>query len=270
MNRMTPHNSASSSDADAFAGSAEREAPAAPYRPIQAPGDFATTRWSVALAAGRGDEADRRRAFGELFQIYWEPLYGYLRRSGSSPDEAEEVVQGFFARLLEKGDLAQAAPEKGKFRSFLLASVRHYLSNERDRARAAKRGGGRLLSLDVATAERRYAAEPADRNTPDELFDRAWALTSIERARARLRAEAVEGGNERRFDRLEPFLAGDADDRYRDAAEELGLTEGAVKATVARLRKRFGDLLRQEIAPTVERVEEIDEELRDLLAALRR
>lgn len=233
-------------------------------------GQFATTQWTVALAAGRAEGEHRREAFGSLFAIYWRPLYAYLRRTGCSPDEAEEVVQGFFAKLLEKGDLARVAPEKGRFRSFLLASLRHFLSNERDRDRAAKRGGGRLLSLDVAAAESRYAAEGEDRTDPAELFEREWALAALERTGQKLRAEAVAAGNERRFDRLQPFLGGTADDRYSDAAADLGLSENAVKASVARLRSRFGELLREEIAPTVERAEEIDEELRDLLAALQR
>lgn len=240
----------------------------APPRPSH--GQFVTTQWTVALAAGRAEGEIRREAFGSLFAIYWQPLYAFLRRTGCSPDEAEETVQGFFARLLEKGDLARVAPEKGRFRSFLLASLKHYLANERDRERAAKRGGGKLLSLDVGAAEHRYAAQPEGGGTPGDLFDREWALAAIDRAGKRLREEAVAAGNERRFDRLEPFLAGAAEDRYQGAATDLGLSENAVKATVARLRRRFGELLRDEIAPTVERTEEIDEELRDLLAALQR
>lgn len=238
--------------------------------PHASQGQFATTQWTVALAAGRAEGELRREAFGTLFTIYWRPLYAYLRCTGCSPDEAEETVQAFFARLLEKGDLARVAPEKGRFRSFLLASLRHFLSNERDRDRAAKRGGGKLLSLDVAAAESRYAAETDGLGDPAELFEREWALAALERAGQKLREEAVAAGNERRFDRLQPFLGGAADDRYRDAAADLGLSENAVKASVARLRSRFGELLRAEIAPTVERTEEIDEELRDLLAALQR
>lgn len=238
--------------------------------PNSSGGQFATTQWTVALAAGRAAGEIRREAFGSLFAIYWRPLYGYLRRTGCSPDEAEEVLQAFFARLLEKGDLAQVAPEKGRFRSFLLASLRHFLSNERDRQRAAKRGGGKLLSLDVAAAESRYAEAPAGGGDPVEQFEREWALAALERAGAKLREEAVAAGNERRFDRLQPFLGGAAEDRYQDAAADLGLSENAVKASVARLRSRFGELLRAEIAPTVERTEEIDEELCELLAALQR
>jgi RNA polymerase sigma-70 factor (ECF subfamily) len=180
------------------------------------------------------------------------------------------VVQGFFARLLEKGDLANVSPERGRFRSFLLAAIKHFLANERDRSRAIRRGGGRMaLSLDVAAAESRYAAEAADSRTPEAVFDRQWALTLLARVQDRLREEFSTAGKQERYQQLHPLLSGESSGSYRDAAAALGLTENAVMVAVHRLRQRFRELLREEIAQTLCSPEQIDDEIQDLFAALR-
>jgi RNA polymerase sigma-70 factor (ECF subfamily) len=233
--------------------------------------DFATTHWSMVLAAKEVAAPQAQAALSALCNLYWLPLYGYLRRSGCAPEEAEDVVQGFFARLLEKGDLAQVSPERGRFRSFLLAAVKHFLANERDRARALRRGGGRTaFSLDVAAAESRYAAEASDSQTPDAVFDRQWALTLLARVQERLREEFAAAGKAGRYEHLHPLIGGEAAGSYREAAAALGLTENAVMVAVHRLRQRFRELLREEIAQTLSTPEQIDEEIRDLFAALRR
>ena len=251
-----------------------------PYHPTPQPdhGDspagrvsyFATTQWSMVLAVGQAGTADARRALAELCETYWPPLYAYLRRTGCSREEAEDTVQGFFALLLERDDLRDVHPERGRFRSFLLASLKHLLSNERDRARAAKRGGGRkIVSFDVEAGESRFAREPADRRTPESLFDRAWALTVLERVSRRLEAEQAAGGKGDRYAVLASHLPGGATENYAAAADRLGRTENAVKVAVHRLRQRFGELLREEIAQTVSGPEEVDDEVKALFAALR-
>jgi RNA polymerase sigma-70 factor (ECF subfamily) len=232
--------------------------------------DFATTHWSIVLAAGRNVSPQAKQALSALCQLYWLPLYSFLRRIGCTPEEAQDVVQGFFARLLEKGDLAQVSPERGRFRSFLLAAIRHFLANERDRARAIRRGGRRTaFSLDRDAAESRYAAEAADAETPEAMFDRQWALTLLARVQDRLREEFTSAGKAQRFNQLHPLLDGDSAGSYREAATALGLSENAVMVAVHRLRQRFRELLREEIAHTVAAPEQVDEEIRDLFAALR-
>jgi RNA polymerase sigma factor (sigma-70 family) len=233
---------------------------------------FATTRWSVVLGAGGQDSGiDARAALAALCETYWAPLYTYLRRSGSSPADAEDCVQGFLASLLERNDLAQVHPGRGRFRSFLLASLKHFQSNQRDRERAQKRGGGRaIVSLDAASAEQRYATEQADRWSPEALFDRAWALTVLERARTQLRESHVAAGKGARFDALVPYLTGDAAVSYKEVAATLATTEGAVKVLVHRLREEFRKALRSEIAQTVASPDDIDAEIDALFEALRR
>ena len=223
------------------------------------------------LAAARERPAEARAALSSLCETYWPPLYAFLRRSGCSPQEAEDLVQGFFARLLEKGDLGQATPQRGRFRSFLLASLKHFLANQRDRDRAVKRGGRlRVIPLEAATAESRLGADVSHAATPDAAFDRQWAVTLLDRVRCQLREEHQACGKQHRFERLEPLLGGEAAGSYQDAARDLELSEGAVKVAVHRLRQRFGELLRAEIAQTVGGEAEIDDEIRDLFEALRR
>ena len=234
-------------------------------------GQFAATRWSVVLAAADDRSGTRgRRAMEELARTYWFPLYAFIRRQGSAPEQAEDLTQEFFARLLEKEYLCGVDRAKGKFRSFLLASVKHFLSNERDKARAKKRGGGVLhLSLDTADAETHYRAEPADDMTPERLFERRWALAVLDQVLDRLRREYTDQGKAATFDALKGSLAGETDaPAYAHVAQRLGTTEGAVKVTAHRLRKRYREILRDEIAQTVSAPELVDEEIRYLLRCL--
>lgn len=228
---------------------------------------FATTRWSL-VAAANGPAA--RQALAELCRMYWYPVYAFVRRSGRPADDAGDLTQEFFARLIERAGVAGADRAKGRFRSYLLGACRHFLANERDRAAAQKRGGGRAVgSLDVADAEHRYAAEPADGRTPEQIFERRWALTLLDGVLAGLRAEYAAAGQDALFDRLKSSLTGDAGP-YADLAAELGLTEGAVKVAAHRLRRRYRDRLRAAIAETVATPEEVEAEIRDLFAALSR
>jgi RNA polymerase sigma-70 factor (ECF subfamily) len=230
---------------------------------------FATTHWTVVLAAGRGGTPQANRALGELCRAYWFPLYAYVRRQGHPKEDAEDLTQGFFARFLERNYLEGLSSEKGRFRAFLLAAVKHFLANEHDRAGRQKRGGGvAALSLDWQDADTRYQIDPADQLSPDKLYDRAWAMTLLEQVIARLRVECVAEGKAKVFEQLKPFLmAGRGDIPYAQAAARLGLNEGAVRVAVHRLRKRYRELLRQEIAQTLSDPAQIEEELRALFRA---
>ncbi len=231
---------------------------------------FATTRWSQVLAAGQAPTSDSREALSRLCELYWYPLYAYVRRWGYDADEALDLTQGFFARLLEKHYLRAADPSRGRFRSFLLASLKHFLANERDRAGAVKRGGrATVLSLELENAEGRYSLEPPDLETPETVYERRWALALLERALLRLRREFEAAGRQALFARLEGYLTGERDTGpYRDLGEELGMSEGAVKVMVHRLRRRFGSLLREEISETVSSPDEVEDEIRELFRAL--
>lgn len=233
-------------------------------------GRFATTHWSVVRAAGRPDSVHYRQALETLCRTYWFPLYAYLRRQGYDRESAQEHTQAFFARLLEKHSVRLADPKRGKFRSFLLMSLKNFLADERDRERAKKRGGGRkILSLDFENAESRYSLEPADRLSPQKVFERSWALTVLERTMARLQAEADTEKKGKVFDHLKVYLTiKESSVPYSDAAERLEMSEGAVRVAVHRLRRRYRELLRDEIAQTVCSEEEIDQEIRDLFSAL--
>jgi RNA polymerase sigma-70 factor (ECF subfamily) len=233
------------------------------------PSHFATTHWSLVLAARDRAEPGAADALASLCALYWYPLYAYVRRRGHDADAAHDLTQEFFARLLEKDFLAAVDRGKGKFRSFLLAACNHFLANEHDRARARKRGGGRpLLSLDAADAEGRYRAEPAGGLTPEKLFERRWALALLQQVMARLRAEFEARDKGRLFDHLRGFLVGEKGPGYRQTANELGMTEGAVKVAVHRLRQRYRELLHEEIGRTVTGPEQVEEEVRDLFRAL--
>jgi RNA polymerase sigma-70 factor (ECF subfamily) len=230
---------------------------------------FATTHWSLILAARDRAEPGSADALASLCGLYWYPLYAYIRRRGNRAEEAPDLTQEFFARLLEKDFLAAVDRGKGKFRSYLLAACNHFLANEHDRAVARKRGGGKpLLSLDAADAEDRYLAEPADDVAPEKLFERRWAMALLQHVMARLRADFETKGKSALFDRLRGFLAGEKSMGYRQAAAELGLSEAAIKVQVHRLRARYRELLREEIGRTVGTPEEIDDEIRSLFAAL--
>jgi len=233
---------------------------------------FATTRWSVVLAARRSGSLHSREALATLCKAYWYPLYAYVRRQGYQADEAQDLTQEFFATLLEKKFLKAADRELGKFRSFLLASIKHFLSNDRDRARSKKRGGGKLpISLDFEAAEGRFCREPTHDRTPERLFERRWALTLLDEVLARLRDEFVAAGKLRLFDRIKEYLTGDSGlASYAVVAAELEMSEGAVKVAVHRVRRRYRELLRDQIAQTIADPAEIDDEIRDLFAALGR
>jgi RNA polymerase sigma-70 factor (ECF subfamily) len=232
--------------------------------------EFLSTHWSIVLRAGRGDDADARHALAFLCQRYWYPLYVFVRKKGIDPDRAEDVTQGFFARLIEKHVLERAAPSRGRFRAFLLASLRNYLSNEWDQAQAQKRGGGRPhLSLDVEAGETKLRFEPAHELTPEKIFDRAWAVQLLELVVSRLRQEFADKGKAAEFDALQCFLAGKhADASYEQTAASLGLSLAAVRQAAHRLRKRYREVLRAEVADTVATEDEIDDEIRGLFEAL--
>lgn len=222
------------------------------------------------MAAGRPKSASYQQALETLCKTYWFPLYAYLRRHGCDSNQAEDYTQAFFATLLAKGGLRLADPKRGKFRSFLLASLKHFLSNERARERAKKRGGGRkVLSLDFQNAESQYALEPRDELSPEKLFERSWALTVLDRTMARLQAEAISTNKKKLFDRLKVYLTAEKSSiPYCDVAAELDMAEGAIRVVVHRLRKQYRELLRDEIAQTVASEEQIDEEICHLFTAL--
>jgi RNA polymerase sigma factor (sigma-70 family) len=232
--------------------------------------NFATTRWSLVSAAADSDPGQARAALTALCEIYWFPLYYFVRRQGHEASEAEDLTQGFFARLLARDDWRTLSQEHGRFRSFLLASLKHFLCNEWDRQQAAKRGGGRRpLSLDFAAADSRCTWEPAAGRTPEEEFDRQWALALLARVRTKLGEQYAAAGKAPHFEALESLLTGErAEISYRELGERLDMSEGAVKVAVHRLRRRFGELLRQEIAQTLTADDQVDDELRSLLRAL--
>ena len=228
---------------------------------------FATTHWSTVLAAGATTSPQATAALERLCQTYWYPLYAFVRRKGYNPHEAEDLTQGFFARLLEKRDLNGVAPEKGKFRNFLLCSLDHFLANEWDKSQRLKRGGGVTFApLDTEGAEERYGLEAAETVTPERAFDRRWAEAMLAVVLARLRAEFDHSGPPSRFDELKPYLLGEPGaDAYAAVATRLQISEQGVKSAVHRLRRRLRDLFREEIAHTVTTRAEIDEELRYLV-----
>ena len=231
---------------------------------------FTTTHWSLILNAQDTSSPLAAAALEKLCRAYWYPLYVYVRRQGEDEESAKDLTQGFFARLLEKRYLAQAQREKGKFRSFLLASLKHFLSDEWDKARAQKRGGGQMLvSLEDSTGEQRYCLEPVGEMDAERLFERRWALTLLEQARARLREEYLESGKSSLYERLKAFEGGDKNaPPYTQMAVELGLTESGVKSAMFRLRQRYRELVREEVAQTVDSPEEVDGEIRYLISVI--
>lgn len=231
---------------------------------------FVTTHWSVVLAAGRSDSTRARAALEQLCRNYWHPLYAYVRGTGYSREEAEDLTQEFFARLLAHNSVARADPARGRFRSFLLASLKHFLANEWEKARALKRGGGaQLLPLDFDTAETRCAQPIASGDTPDRAYDRQWALSLLDAVLGRLRHEYRDAGREHMYLGLKDTLGGGRSEiPYRELGVRLDISEGAVKVAAHRLRQRYRELLREEIANTVTGPEEVEEELKHLFAAL--
>ena len=233
---------------------------------------FKTTHWSLVLAAGDLEDSRSRQALSELFEAYWYPLYAFARRRGADADDAADLVQGFFARLLETTGLGAARQDLGRFRSYLLGAFKHYVGHQEERAAAQKRGGGTApISLDAADADRRYRDEPADERTPERVFERRWALTVVDRALRDLRREYRRAGKAELFDELKSQLTGGAErGSLRRAAAKLGLKEGTARVAAHRLRRRFAALLKTEVAATVDSPEAVDEELRYLLSALGR
>lgn len=233
-------------------------------------GRFQTTRWSLVLAAGDASAPDAHAALQTLSQGYWYPLYAYARRRGASPDDAADLTQEFFARLIE-GELLQTAdPRKGRFRTFLLTIFQRFLASDYERRQALKRGGNRpLLSIDAGEGERRYAFEPVDLATPELLFERRWALTLLEHVLGLLEQEYRQKGKGALFENCRAWLAGSADETsYSAAATSLRMSEVALRVAVHRLRQRYRDLVREEVAATVITPEEVEEELQALRVAI--
>jgi RNA polymerase sigma-70 factor (ECF subfamily) len=229
---------------------------------------FETTDWSLIQHARADDSSEARQAMARLFETYWPPVYAFIRRAGHSAADAEDLAQAYFARFYEKRYAGDFRPEAGRFRTFLRASLQHFLANEWDKTRAQKRGGTtRLLSLDSSAAEERYRLEPSHDLTPEALFEREWARALLATCLARLRREEEKDGRPERFQVLKPFLVGEGPG-YEGPARALGLEEGAVRVAVHRLRKRFAGALREEIARTVEDPADVDSEIRWLMAAL--
>lgn len=238
--------------------------------PDREPGAFATTHWSVVLKVGQNDVARAGAALEELSRKYWYPLYAFVRRRGTSSHDAEDLTQAFFTFLLEKETLKKVDRQRGRFRTFLLAAMTNYLNNEWHRQQTLKRGGRHAtLSLDEISAEERYFCEPVNLVTPEKLFERRWALTLLEQALARLKRDYFAEGKAEMFAKLQTGLTGElAASAYSDWAAALGMSQGAVKMALHRMRRRFGEALRNEIADTVASPAEVDEELRHLLAVI--
>lgn len=233
-------------------------------------GFFSTTNWSVVLGAGQDDHPQAAAAMEKLCRTYWYPIYAFIRFRGSDPHQAEDLTQSFFAFLLEREVLKKVNQQKGKFRSFLLATLTNFLANERDRHRAIKRGGQRdIISLDELAAEEFYQYELLDLLTPEKLFERSWTYALLERVLGRLKQEYLAAGKAAFFAKLEPELTREVTPGLHGTlASELNMSEGAVKVALHRMRRRFGELLRQEIAQTVSSPQEVDQEIEHLFAAL--
>jgi len=231
---------------------------------------FATTHWSLVVAAGKRQTPDGESALATLCETYWYPLYAYVRRRGYDAQDAQDLTQGFFAALLEKDWLEDADQDRGRFRSFLITAFKRYVSKQRERENAQKRGGHLVrLSLDFEVGESQYRFEPSHDATPDRIFERRWALTVLDNSLARLRQEYEAAEKARLFDSLKVFLTGDKASSCNQLAGELDMTEGAVKAAVYRLRKKYRELIHAEISQTVADPGDVDDELRSLQAALR-
>ena len=237
---------------------------------LPGPSQFPTTRWTLVVAAGDPHRKEARSALVSLCENYWYPLYAYLRRRGYPADKAQDLTQEFFMRVLEGRYLDRADPEKGRFRSFLLTSLKFFVADEADRRRAHKRGGGLLVSLEFSSGEERYQREPAHDETPERIFDRRWALAVLDRVMDKLRTEFVHHGRPDHFERLKMFLLGQSDAPYAALAREMKTSEGALKVAIHRLRRRYRELFRQEIADTVADPSEVETELRFLAAVLTR
>jgi DNA-directed RNA polymerase specialized sigma24 family protein len=232
---------------------------------------FATTHWSLILAAADPRSPQAASALASLCEIYWFPVYAFIRRNGASTEDARDSTQAFFARVLEKESFKGARQDRGRFRAFLLTAVRHFLANQWDAARAQKRGGGQVvLPLEFDDGERRYLLEPADGLTPEHVYERRWALTVLDTALSRVAAKYKDADRRELFVALRPLLTGHEPDSYKKTARSLGMTEGALRVALHRLRRQFAGCLREVIGQTVERPEDVDEELQHLLGIVSR
>jgi RNA polymerase sigma-70 factor (ECF subfamily) len=231
---------------------------------------FTTTHWSIVLNARDPASPQASQALEKLCRSYWYPLYAFVRRQGRDEATAKDLTQGFFAKLLEKNYLAAVHPDKGRFRNFLLASIKHFIADEWDKARALKRGGGNtVISLDETTGEARYRHEPIEALDAEKLYERRWALTLLEQARERLKEEYRTAGKAALYERLQLFESGDKDTPACAAvAPALGLSESGLRTAVHRMRRRYGELVREEVAQTVSRPAEVDEEIRYLIRVI--
>jgi RNA polymerase sigma-70 factor (ECF subfamily) len=231
--------------------------------------EFATTHWSVVMSAGRDSSPDSRQALASLCETYWYPLYAYARRRVPDVNEAQDLTQAFFAELLEKNYVGSATPDRGRFRAFLLTAFKHYLSKQWEKAKAQKRGGGRApISLDFHAADSQLRIEPATGLTAEQCYDQQWAIALLGQIMQRLEAEFRQAGKAEQFRLLKGFIIGDHGPTYAQAAEQLDMTEAAAKKSASRMRKRYGELLREEIAQTVAGPGEVQEEIRNLFAVL--
>jgi RNA polymerase sigma factor (sigma-70 family) len=237
---------------------------------LAGPSDFPTTRWTLVVAAAGAQRKEARSALVSLCEGYWYPLYAYIRRRGYPADQAQDLTQEFFMRVLEGRYLDRADPEKGRFRAFLLTSVKFFLADEADRDRAQKRGAGNVLPLEIPSGEERYEHEPAHSETPERIFEQRWALSVLDRVMDRLRSEFVQHGRLDHFNRLKVFLLDQVETPYAELAHDMGTSEGALKVAIHRLRKRYRDLFRQEIAETVADPSAVESELRYLVAVITR
>src|SRR5436190_1310575 len=237
---------------------------------LDSPRAFATTHWSVVMSAGKDESAPAQRALETLCRAYWYPIYVYVRRKGHGPDDAQDLTQEFFAQLISKHHLRLADRNKGKFRTFLLATLDYFLAREWNKAHRQKRGGQFIfISLDQQTPEQRYRLEPADNDTPEKRFSREWALAVLKQAMDALERECEGNGKGSLFREARNLLSGERDSgAYAGISQSLGLAAGAARMAVLRLRQRHGELLRAELAKTVSRADEVDEEMRFLLQAL--
>jgi RNA polymerase sigma-70 factor (ECF subfamily) len=231
---------------------------------------FHTTSWTLVRAAARAADSDSRTALAALCQKYWQPVYLFVQRRGFDPEQAKDLTQGFFTLLIEKNYLADSDPEKGSFRAFLLTAVKHFLANEWDRTHALKRGGGQIpVSIDLVSAQEWTPPSTVEHLTPEKLFERRWALSVVEHAMATLRAEYSEAGKEREFDQLSQHLNRDIEAAsYESLASQRGVSAGALRMAVHRMRQRYRRIVREEVAQTVSNPEDVEAELRFLLSAL--
>jgi DNA-directed RNA polymerase specialized sigma24 family protein len=237
---------------------------------ISNPHDFATTQWSVVLAAGKVGDREAHDALSRLCESYWYPLYAYVRRRVNNVDDAQDLTQAFFAHLLEKGAVARADRSRGRFRAFLLTAVKNFLASEWQKGQAQKRGGQRLkLSLDFVASESKFRLEPTHELTPEKLFERKWVTTLLDHVLGRVQTELEDAGKQEHFEHLKAVLTGDSEViDYQQAAAALGMTTAAAKQAAYRLRKRYRELFREEVARTVADETEVDEEIGRLLATL--